>query len=233
MIAYSTWIFDVGGTLVRLDYAALARVYAQHARARGIALDERHARAVLEELEGEMPQRQRQRAVSLERDNGRQFWDEFFAEGFRRMGVDGDCARAVTEIRERFQRSEFEALYDDVLPTLETLRARGKRLGILSNFSSNLENVLRALGVHRYFSFFVVSALVGVEKPDARIFDWAVRAARVPPHEIVYIGDSVFHDVAGARAVGLAAVLVDRRNQHPDFEGARARDLRELINGKI
>lgn len=229
MLTYSTVVFDVGGTLVCMDYAALARVYAQFARARGITLDEARARVVMADLENEMPQRQRQRAVSLERDNGKQFWDEFFADGFRRMGLVGDFSREVTEMREHFQRGEFEALYDDALPTLEALRAQGKRLGILSNFSANLENVLRALGAHRYFSFFVVSALVGAEKPDARIFDAMVRAARVPRDEIVYVGDSIFHDVAGARAAGLAAILVDRRNQHPKFDGARVQSLRELL----
>jgi REG-2-like HAD superfamily hydrolase len=225
---YTTIVFDVGGTLVRLDYAALARVYARVARERGVILDETRACAVLAELESEMPQRQQQRRVSLEQDNGKRFWDEFFADGFRRLGVQGDVTRAVTDIRERFQRGEFEALYDDVIPTLDALRAQGKRLGILSNFSSNLEDVLRQLGAHQYFAFFVVSAVVGVEKPDARIFDLTVRAAQVPRQEIVYIGDSIFHDVAGAQAAGLAAILVDRHNRHPEFEGARVRALREL-----
>ncbi len=226
---YTTIVFDVGGTLVRLDYAALARVYVHAARERGVILDETRTHAVLAELESEMPQRQQQRRVSLEQDNGKLFWDEFFADGFRRLGVQGDVTRAVTDIRERFQRGEFEALYDDVIPTLDALRAQGKRLGILSNFSSNLQDVLRQLGAHQYFAFFVVSAVVGVEKPDARIFDLTVRAAQVPREEIVYIGDSIFHDVAGAQAAGLAAILVDRHDRHPEFEGARVRDLRELV----
>jgi haloacid dehalogenase superfamily, subfamily IA, variant 1 with third motif having Dx(3-4)D or Dx(3-4)E len=229
MLPHSTLVFDVGGTLVRLDYAALARVYARVAHERSVTLDLTRVCELLADLEMEMPQRQRQRPVSLEQDNGKQFWDEFFADGFRRMGVPGDVTREASEIRERFQRGEFEALYDDALETLEALRAQGKRLGILSNFSSNLEDVLRQLRVHHYFSFFVVSAVVGVEKPDSRIFDAMVRAARVPRGEIVYIGDSIFHDVAGARAAGLAAILVDRRAHHPEFDGARVRALRELV----
>ena len=88
---------------------------------------------------------------------------------------------------------------------------------------------MRQLGIHRYFSFFVVSAIVGIEKPDPRIFDLTVRAAKRPREEIVYIGDSVFHDIEGARSAGIAGILVDRQNQHPEFNGARVRELRELV----
>ncbi|MEW5720331.1 MAG: HAD family hydrolase, partial [Chloroflexota bacterium] len=169
MLSCSTLIFDVGGTLLRLDYAAVAQMYADAGVARGIKLNRARARAVLEELENEVPLRQKQRQVSLENDNGKSFWDGFFTDAFRRLGVRGDVSREATEIRERFQRGEFEALFDDVIPTLTALHARGKQLGILSNFSPNLENLLRQLGVHHFFSFFIVSGIVGVEKPDPRI----------------------------------------------------------------
>lgn len=229
MLPYSTLVFDVGGTLLQLDYDQLARRYVQAGVEFGLALDFMQARAALEVLENEIPQRQRNRPVSLEQDDGKSFWDEFYTDGFRRLGVTHDVSRAVTAIRECFQRGEFEALYPDVMPTLAALHAHGSRLGILSNFSPNLENVLRQVGVHHYFSFFVVSALVGVEKPDPHIFDLTVRAANVPRQEIVYIGDSIHHDIEGAHKAGVAGILVDRLDQHPDFKGARVRDLRELV----
>jgi FMN phosphatase YigB (HAD superfamily) len=47
--------------------------------------------------------------------------------------------------------------------------------------------------------------------------------------EIVYIGDSIFHDVEGARQAGIEAILVDRQNQHSDWKGARVRDMHELV----
>ena len=51
--------------------------------------------------------------------------------------------------------------------------------------------------------------LVGVAKPDPRIFELGLRAAGTAPEETVYIGDSYFIDVVGARRVGLGAVLFD------------------------
>ncbi len=227
--SYSTVVFDVGGTLLHFDLDALARAYIETAAMDDVALDAAATRAMVAELERELPTRQKTRVVSLERDNGQEFWETFYTDGFRRLGVMRDVSAAAAIIRARFQRAEFETMFADVLPTLDALAARGARLGILSNFSANLENVLRQVGVHHYFAFFVVSALAGVEKPDARIFDLAVRAAQCPRARMVYVGDSIFHDIDGARNAGLAAVLVDRENQHADFSGARVRDLRELV----
>ena len=233
MLSYPIIVFDVGGTLLQLNYDALARLYVMTGATLGVALDFVQARAVIQALENEMPRRQQNRQVSLECDNGVGFWNEFYTDSFRRLGVKGDVSCAVTEICERFQHGEFEALFDDVIPTLAVLRARGKRLGILSNFSPNLENILRQVGVHHYFSFFVVSGIVGVEKPDPRIFDLTACAGNCPREEIVYIGDSVFHDMEGARNAGIAGILVDRHNQHPEFNGARVCDLRELLSDKF
>jgi putative hydrolase of the HAD superfamily len=141
----------------------------------------------------------------------------------------------AAEIRTRFQRAEFETLFPDAVPALDQLGARGIKLGILSNFSPNCEDVLRKVDIHRHFAFFVVSALAGVEKPDRRIFDLVVRAANSQPSEIVYVGDSLFHDIEGAKGAGLDAILVDRANRHPEFKGLRIRDLGELIEyaGKV
>ncbi len=229
MSRYSTLVFDVGGTLLRFNLDALARAYQDAGAPLGVALDFAPTRAVLEALEYELPTRSQQRLISLEEDDGKSFWDDFYGEGFRRLGVTRDVSAAAAGIRERFQRGEFETLFDDVIPTLDALAARGFTLGILSNFSANCEDVLRQVGVHRHFSFFVVSGIAGVEKPDPRIFDLTVRAANRPRAEIVYIGDSTFHDIDGALRAGVDAILVDRQNRHRDWSGARVQNLNELI----
>lgn len=229
MKKFSTVVFDVGGTLLRFNLDALAQAYIAAGVPRGLSLNFAQTRAVIETLERELPERSRQRLISLENDNGKNFWDDFYAEGFRRLGIPGAMSDAVTGIRERFQRGEFEDVYADVIPALDALAARGVPLGILSNFSPNCEDVLRQVGVHHYFDFFVVSAIAGVEKPDARVFDLAARAANRPRDEIVYVGDSLFHDIEGAQRAGIAAILIDRANQYPDHPGARVQDLHGLI----
>ena len=228
MSRYSTILFDVGGTLLRFNLDLLARAYVDAVATLGLTLDFAHARGVVAAMERELPTRQQHQPLSLQADNGQAFWDEFYVDGFRRLGVKADMSAVAAHIRERFQRAEFEMLFDDVIPALDALTERGFTLGILSNFSANLENILRQVGVHQYFSFFVVSALAGVEKPDPQIFELALRAANRTRAEVVYIGDSIFHDVEGARQAGIAAILVDRQNQHGDWQGVRVRNLHEL-----
>lgn len=227
----ATLIFDVGGTLLRLNLDALTQAYCDAAQPLGHTLDFARTRQVISDLELELPVRQQSQTPSLQQDNGREFWIDFYSEGFRRLGIThaSRVRSAADAIRERFQRAEFEMLHDDVVPALAALTARGIPLGILSNYSPNLENVLRQVNVHHYFQFFVVSAVAGIEKPDPKIFDLAVRAAARNRDQVVYIGDSIFHDIQGARNAGIKAILVDRSNRHTDFAGARVQDLRELV----
>jgi len=221
-------LFDVGGTLIHFNHNKLARYYATAAAERGNPIPLAQISAVLTQLERDLPTLTQQRALSLEKEFGKSFWDDFYAEGFRRMGIVSDTSRAVAEIRERFMRGEFETVFDDTLPALDALKARNVPMGIVSNFSPNLEDVLRQQGIHDYFQFFVVSAIAGVEKPNPKIFDLAVDAAQRPRAEIVYVGDSVFHDMDGARAADLAGILVDRANLYRDYPGMRVENLPEV-----
>jgi putative hydrolase of the HAD superfamily len=67
-----------------------------------------------------------------------------------------------------------------------------------------------------------------MEKPDPRIFLLALERLGVRAEESVYVGDSVTYDVEPAEAVGMIAVLVDRRDRFPEHEGVRIRSLDDL-----
>jgi FMN phosphatase YigB (HAD superfamily) len=149
------------------------------------------------------------------------------------MGVsEGDAMAFADELLDPANGGDLQKVFDDVVPALDALKARGKRLGIISNFSPNCEPLLRALGLAHYFDFFVVSGILGIEKPDRRIFDEAVQLAGGNFSEIVYVGDSIFHDIEGARGAGMDAILIDRADRFPNFQREfnerRVRDLREL-----
>lgn len=227
---YPTLVFDVGGTLLHFDHARMQQVYLNAAQTRGKKLNPARVGAMLEQLESELPTLSRHRALSLQDDMGKNFWEEFFAEGFARLGVTADVTDVVAQIREQFMRGEFDVLFDDTLPALDALKARRVPMGILSNFSPNLQALMQKLGIHDYFKFFVVSSIVGAEKPDKKIFDLAVSAANRPQNQIAYIGDSIFHDMDGARAAGIAGILIDRGNRHSDYADARVQNLRELVS---
>ena len=109
--------------------------------------------------------------------------------------------------------------FEDTLPTLTFLRDRSYRLGIITNLRADLAPLVRQAGFEQCMDFCVNSTLAGSEKPHAPIFEEAIRRAGVKPREMLHIGDQVRSDVAGARAMGMHAALLDRGGWHEAVDG--------------
>ena len=99
---------------------------------------------------------------------------------------------------------------------------------MISNYEAWLEDLLDDLGLRPLLPIRVVSGLEGVEKPDPAIFLLALERAGLPAADVVYVGDVPDFDYEPAAALGMYPVLIDRRERHPDFAGARVTDLRRL-----
>jgi putative hydrolase of the HAD superfamily len=119
-------------------------------------------------------------------------------------------------------------LFDDVPGVLETLSAAGFQLGVVSNFEEWLERLLEQLEVTSYFDVRVISGVEGMEKPDPRIFHLALDRAGVEAADAVYVGDNPVFDTEPAEALGMRAVLIDRRERYPDHAGTRITTMEEL-----
>jgi len=120
----------------------------------------------------------------------------------------------------RFTAAITWRIYDEVHDVIAELRARGIRLGIISNWTGDLEEVLARIGLRDPFDFVLDSARFGHEKPHAVIFAEALRRAGVEREAALHVGDSPDHDVDGALAVGLKVLLLDRLGRHPSFDRA-------------
>jgi putative hydrolase of the HAD superfamily len=103
--------------------------------------------------------------------------------------------------------------YPDAAPTLAELRRAGLRLAVVSNWDCSLRSILAELGLAAAVDAVVVSAETGSAKPDMRIFQTALEELRCQPQESLFVGDSLETDVAGARAAGLRAFLLERGEQ--------------------
>jgi putative hydrolase of the HAD superfamily len=141
----------------------------------------------------------------------------------RAAGVDeADALGALME------SLRFEA-FPDAAPALSALRERGLRLVVVSNWDCALPEILAGIGLRPLVDAVVTSAETGAPKPSPRIFAAALAAAGIEAPHAVHVGDSVEHDVAGARAAGIRAVLLDRDGAAPDPPGVeRVRSLYEL-----
>lgn len=127
------------------------------------------------------------------------------------------------------EHRHFE-MYADVSDTLHLLQQRGIRLGLISNSHRPLDSFGAHFNLVGLFSVTVSSAEFGVMKPDPRIFEEALGQMGVRPGEAVMVGDSLSHDVQGARGVGMHGVLLDRARRAKDLDPTVPviRTLREL-----
>jgi putative hydrolase of the HAD superfamily len=119
---------------------------------------------------------------------------------------------------------------------LAALAAAGVRLGVVSNAEGTVEARLCELAICQVgtgggvpVEVVVDSYVVGVEKPDPKIFGFALRAMGLDPARCLYLGDSVRIDVAGARAAGLSPVLVTPEPDARSGSFPRIRGVAELL----
>jgi FMN phosphatase YigB (HAD superfamily) len=101
-------------------------------------------------------------------------------------------------------------------------------MGIVSNYGTNLLDLLPKLKIFDYFDFIIVSAIVGVAKPHPKIFQIAIEEAAVPPDQILYVGDNPEDDIKGANAMGIDAVLVNRPGRKPQTAPLMTHNLLEI-----
>jgi HAD superfamily hydrolase (TIGR01509 family) len=117
---------------------------------------------------------------------------------------------------------------------VEGLKRRGLRVAVVSNTEDGrARDALEAAGLARLFDVVVDSHLVGLSKPDPAIFRHAVERLGVEPGEAVFVGDSYAHDALAARAAGLAAVLLDPLDLHPEAVCPRIRSLGDLLPAEV
>lgn len=154
-------------------------------------------------------------------------WTEFFREALRRSGGTDSADAARRAARYALEPRNYRC-YPDVRACLTRLRAAGHQTALVSNFDQWLHEILDAHELSALFDTVVVSAEVGVQKPELEIF--AIACARLDrkPGDCVFVGDSITVDVRGSAAAGMRPILIDRYDRLVDFDGPRIRTLDPL-----
>jgi HAD superfamily hydrolase (TIGR01662 family) len=148
-----------------------------------------------------------------ELDHDEEVWIRFTEDIVRGMGGEGARCRAVAEaITDGWLHSENFELYEDALPVLAFLREHGVKIGLVSNTSRDLDAFVRHHGLD--VDAWISSGVHGKVKPSPTIFQAALELLGVEPAAAVMIGDSPDDDVAGAEAIGMRALLLDREGKH-------------------
>lgn len=121
----------------------------------------------------------------------------------------------------------FNVADPSALPAIRRVKAAGLVVGVVSNSNGSARALLDGAGLGDALDFVIDSAVVGVEKPDPKIFRLGLEQAGVAAHEAVYVGDLYSVDVLGSRAAGLGAILLDPRGFWGPRDCDTARDLIE------
>jgi putative hydrolase of the HAD superfamily len=197
--------FDVGNTLIT-TWPSVGHVYAEIAARHGCG-------GVTPEILEE-----RFRSVwpgRLHLAETRAGWEQVVDEVFDGLVGSPPSCTFFDEIYRRFTEADVWRIYDDVLPALDQVAARGLRLAVISNWDERLRAVLRALDLDARFETIVVSCEIGYAKPHPAIFAEATARLGLPAHRVLHIGDNAEADLRGAREAGLNALQIVRTAVEP------------------
>jgi len=198
--AFDAVVFDAGGVLLLPDGEASRRALADALGHQSSAADWVRAYYVANHAQ-----------EAWEHDD----WPRTRREIAAALGVPGHQVEAATPLIEEAIATAWLAA-DGAAGVLASLAAGGYRLAIVSNSTGVVEQQLADCGIcsvsgtgMTQVAAVVDSHVVGVEKPDPRIFSFALDALGADPARCVYVGDTVRFDVTGARAAGLYPVHLD------------------------
>ncbi|MDD3123170.1 MAG: HAD family hydrolase [Candidatus Izemoplasmatales bacterium] len=107
----------------------------------------------------------------------------------------------------------YKEPFDEVKEVLEYFKNKGYILGVISDGPPSLEYSLELIGLSKYFTSFTSSSVVGVGKPDPRIFQYALDLARVNAEDCIYVDDTL-DEANGARDIGMTSFHIDRNNKY-------------------
>jgi FMN phosphatase YigB (HAD superfamily) len=153
------------------------------------------------------------------------FWWIFHTHLLRQLGEDAGVVELLVE------NTRSSANWDQMpTGTRDALTRIGQklRIAVISNSDGRIDHVLSRCGIADCFESITDSGTVGVEKPNAKIFEAALGATQARADESLYMGDLYSVDYVGARNVGMEAVLFDVSGAYRDRDLPRVESLQQL-----
>jgi HAD superfamily hydrolase (TIGR01549 family) len=219
--------FDLGGTLVTADPSVADRIL-QTLADLGHPTDHHDVATALKVLSPQFEE-PKNLGWSLTHERSYAFWTSFYWDLLEELGIArAERGALVSHIYGKLSKPQGYALYADVIPVLERLAGEGYSLGLISNWETWGEELVKYLGIDHYFPIQVISGCVGVEKPDTEIYALALAQTEISPAHVLFVGDSVPLDIEPSMAVGMQAVLIDRHAERDNPQPNAIRTLREL-----
>lgn len=153
-----------------------------------------------------------ERARAMLKESGISF-EQYTAKRifFSQKGLDGDSEAArFFNLKKTPWPSGFERLFPNAERTLSYLKKKGYKLGIIANQLPGAKERLKDFGILECFETLAISSELGMQKPDERIFLWALEASMCTAHDAVMIGDRIDNDIIPAKRIGMKTIWINR-----------------------
>jgi len=201
--------FDVDFTLIHPGPAFQGTGYRDFCARYGVSIDPaRFAAAVAA-------------ASSMLDAGGGRYDPQIFLDYTRRIieemgGMGPGVEKASKDIYDEWSACQHFELYEDVPDVLRSIHSAGIKIGLISNTQRCLTSFQTYFALDGLFAVTISSYDHGFMKPHPSIFQEALRKAGAGSHEALMVGDSLAHDIEGARQLGMRAVLVSRSGPRED-----------------
>lgn len=158
--------------------------------------------------------------------------DGYLGQVVRATGIEvsPDALRAAAaDFEEEHLRDNlWSEMPAEVPGALSRLHDAGYRMAVVSNAEPNLRTRIQKAGLEPFFDALIISAELGIQKPDPAIFQAALDRVAVSAEHAVHVGDFYALDVVGARGVGIVPILLDTAGLSADRDCLRIASLSEL-----
>lgn len=201
-------LFDLGGTLIRT--VDIPEIYRRILEIYGVEV------SAEEILEAHKANEKEIDVVKGQLELGRDFWVKWNMKVLEEVGVKKNREFLAEKIDELWWEHADLEVYPDVMKTLTQLKAKGVRIGVVTNgLERDFQRILEKLKLKNWFDVVVCVDTCNRGKPDREIFLYALDKLRVGPKEALFIGNSIKYDYEGAKRAGLKPLIIDREGKAP------------------
>jgi HAD superfamily hydrolase (TIGR01549 family) len=221
---YRTVFLDAGGVMITPNFPRLADALAR----RGIAASAASLAAAEPYVKRELDHAATIQATD-DRRRGYVYFDRILA--FAGIPASPGTEAAVEELVAFNDRDgAFDLVTPGAVEALDRLRDAACQLVVVSNSNGRVRRILGRVGLEPHVDLVLDSHEEGVEKPDPRFFEIALARSHADRAATIHCGDIYHIDVAGARAAGLPAVLLDSAGLYTDADCPRVASLPEFAD---
>jgi len=218
-------LFDLGGTLIKTSEIPL--VMKKLLKRRGIERSLTEISAAKKRAESGL--NFRDLATLLD-----EFWIRWNLRILENLNVKSQARELAEFITTHWWSYSRVSLFADAKKVLPLLRARGLKIGVITNgLSSDVNEILPKVNLQNFFDIIVVIDTLKKMKPDPDVFLYALEKLKTTAANTIFVGDELEADYEGARRTGLTAYLIDRDDKIQDENVNRISSLDDLFRLKI